>query len=263
MCARVGANAAPPERNSVKSEETGVGAEGAVQPEPLRPPTFVDHVVNAIVARAALGRILPGSRIKELALAKELGISRAPIREGLRMLVALGVVENTPYQGMRLAPLSPERVRQINEVRLELEKLSLREIPDLKKNEALRRTLDHLIEDMKAAARKEDRLALATLDADFHEALMRAAKNPVLLKLWQMLRPQLVVIFGLATLKKPLRRVAEEHRSLLAGLMSSSADRVAALMKEHILADNLSIDFLSIPPPDDRPGRVRPRHDSD
>ena len=99
---------------------------------PLRAPTFVDHVVSAIVSRAALGKILPGNRINRTRLGTpDLGISRAPIREALRMLVALGVVENTPYQGMRLAPLTPERVRQINKVRLELEKLSLREVPDL------------------------------------------------------------------------------------------------------------------------------------
>jgi len=233
----------------VKSEST---VEFPTTPElgPLRPPTFVDHVVNAIVSRAAMGKILPGSRINELALAKELGISRAPIREALRMLVALGVVENTPYQGMRLAPLTPERIRQINEVRLELEKLSLREMSSFRTNESLQTALEHLIEDMKTAARKEDRLSLAMLDADFHETIMRAAKNPVLLKLWQMLRPQLVVIFGLATLKKPLRRIAEEHRSLLSGLSSPSADRVAALMEEHILGDNLSIDFLSVAAPE-------------
>ncbi len=179
------------------------------------------------------------------------------------MLVALGVVENTPYQGMRLAPLTPERIRQINEVRLELEKLSLREISNFKGNASLHTALDHLIEDMKAAARKEDRLALATLDADFHETLMRAAGNPVLLKLWQMLRPQLVVIFGLATLKKPLRRIAEEHRNLLAGLDSPSADRVASVMQEHILGDNLSIDFLGVAAPEGAKRRVNARRQSD
>jgi DNA-binding GntR family transcriptional regulator len=202
-------------------------------------------VVNAIVSRAALGKILPGHRINELGLARELGISRAPIREALRMLVALGVVENTPYQGMRLASLTPERVRQINKVRLELEKLSLREVPDLGRAEPLRAALQNIIEDMKTAARKEDRLALANLDADFHETLMKAANNPVLLKLWQMLRPQLVIIFGLATLKKSLRKVVDEHRTLLAGFGSLSPDKLGGLMEEHILADNLSIDFLS------------------
>lgn len=230
---------------------------------PLRAPTFVDHVVEAIVSRAALGKILPGNRINELALAKELGISRAPIREALRMLVALGVAENTPYQGMRLAPLPPERIRQINEVRLELEKLSLREIESFKNHETLRTSLENLIEDMKTAVRKEDRLALATLDADFHETIMRAANNPVLLKLWQMLRPQLVVIFGLATLKKPLRKIPEEHRTLLSGLSSSSADRVAAVMEEHILADNLSIDFLHLNAPAESKARVHPKRQSD
>lgn len=213
---------------------------------PLKAPTFVDHVVSAIVSRAALGKILPGSRINELGLAKELGISRAPIREALRMLVALGVVENTPYQGMRLAPLTPERVRQINRVRLELERLSLREAPDLVRSEQVQSALQDILEDMKTAARKEDRLALATLDADFHETLMRASNNAVLLKLWQMLRPQLVIIFGLATLKKSLRKVVDEHRTLLGGLSSLNADKVAGLMEEHILADNLSIDFVHI-----------------
>jgi DNA-binding GntR family transcriptional regulator len=206
--------------------------------------------VNAIVSRAALGKILPGSRINELGLARELGISRAPIREALRMLVALGVVENIPYQGMRLAPLTPERVRQINKVRLELEKLSLREMPDLGRAEELQRTLQNIVEDMKTAARKEDRLALANLDADFHETLMGASGNPVLLKLWQMLKPQLVIIFGLATLKKSLRKVVEEHRTLLTGFGSLSGDKLAGLMEEHILADNLSIDFLSVESPE-------------
>lgn len=227
---------------------------------PLKAPTFVDHVVNAIVSRAALGKILPGNRINELGLARELGISRAPIREALRMLVALGVVENTPYQGMRLAPLTPERVRQINKVRLELEKLSLREMPDLGRAEPLRTALQNIIEDMKTAARKEDRLALANLDADFHETLMKAANNPVLLKLWQMLRPQLVIIFGLATLKKSLRKVVEEHRTLVAGIGSLGPEKLGGLMEEHILADNLSIDFLSFEAEQDadkEPGRAR------
>ena len=224
---------------------------------PLRAPTFVDHVVNAIVSRAALGKILPGNRINELGLARELGISRAPIREALRMLVALGVVENIPYQGMRLAPLTPERVRQINKVRLELEKLSLREMPDLGRAEDLQRTLQNIVEDMKTAARKEDRLALANLDADFHETLMRAAGNPVLLKLWQMLKPQLVIIFGLATLKKSLRKVVEEHRTLLTGLGSLSGDKLSGLMEEHILADNLSIDFLSVESPEQEKSQAK------
>jgi DNA-binding GntR family transcriptional regulator len=229
---------------------------------PLHAPTFVDHVVDAIVSRAALGKYVPGGRINELALARELGISRAPIREALRTLAALGVVENIPYQGMRLAPLTPERVRQINQVRLELEKLSLREMSDLRGNHALLNTLQNLLEDMRTAARKEDRLALATLDADFHETIMRHGNNLVLLKLWQMLRPQLVIMFGLGSLKKNLRRYVEDHRQLLNGLTSLGHDKIAALMEEHILSDNLSVDYLGVAADIEGRSKSQPGHGS-
>jgi DNA-binding GntR family transcriptional regulator len=230
----------------VKAPTLSTEASAAPELGPLRAPTFVDHVVEAIVSRAVLGKFLPGGRINELALAKELRVSRAPIREALRMLVAVGVVENTPYQGMRLAPLTPERVRQINEVRLELEKLALREICAGKSRAELAKALQNALEDMKTAARKEDRLALATVDADFHEAMMRASGNPVLLKLWQMLRPQLVIIFGLAETKKALRKIVDEHRTLLNGLLTLNFDKAAALMEQHIMEDSLAVDFPSL-----------------
>jgi DNA-binding GntR family transcriptional regulator len=233
----------------------------AQQSGPLRAPTFVDHVVEAIVSRAVLGEFLPGRRINELALARELGVSRAPVREALRMLVALDVVENTPYQGMRLADLPPERVRHISKVRLELEKLSLRIVTESKRKDALLLELKDVLEDMKTAARKEDRLGLAKLDADFHEAIMRASGNPVLLKLWQMLRPQLVIIFGRSKygspgteFKKPFRKIIDEHKALLKALSATSFSELSASLESHIMEDDVSVDFSEIDLPGEKSG---------
>jgi DNA-binding GntR family transcriptional regulator len=211
--------------------------------------TYVDQVIDLIVSRAALGKILPGDRINELDLSHELGISRAPIREAFRSLVVQGVVESVAYQGVRLSPLSALRVRQVNEVRFELEKLALRTLAESQHIDALLKTLRDILEDMKAAARKEDTLALVTLDADFHEATMRAADNPVLLRFWQMLRPQLIIMFGLAALRKPLRKILDEHRDLLAQFETQKWKGIEATLSEHILADNLSIDFESFKRP--------------
>ena len=169
----------------------------------LQPRTYVDLVIDVVVAQAAMGKILPGDRINEVDLARELGISRAPIREAFRTLVVQGVVQSIAYQGVRLAPMTAERVQQINEVRFELEKLSLRKLSAAKDNSALLLAFEHIIEDMKAAARKDDRLAIATLDADFHQAIVSAAENPVLLTFWQMLKPQLIIMFGLGALAEP------------------------------------------------------------
>jgi DNA-binding GntR family transcriptional regulator len=211
--------------------------------------TYVDQVIDVIVSRAALGKILPGDRINELDLSRELGISRAPIREAFRSLVVQGVVESVAYQGVRLSPLSALRVRQVNEVRFELEKLAMRTLAESQHIDALIKTLGDILEDMKAAARKEDTLALVTLDADFHEATMRAADNPVLLRFWQMLRPQLIIMFGLAALKKPLRKILDEHRILFAQFETQKWKGIEATLSEHILADNLSIDFESFKRP--------------
>jgi DNA-binding GntR family transcriptional regulator len=209
----------------------------------LRALTYVDQVIDLIVSRAALGKILPGDRINELDLSRELGISRAPIREAFRSLVVQGVVESVAYQGVRLAPLSAVRVRQLNEVRFELEKLALRTLAEAQHVDGLIKSLADILEDMKAAARKEDVLALVTLDADFHEAAMRAAENPVLLRFWQMLRPQLIIMFGLAALRKPLRKIVDEHRHLFTQFETRRWKGIETTLSEHILADNLNIDF--------------------
>lgn len=212
----------------------------------LQPRTYVDLVIDVVVAQAAMGKILPGDRINEVDLARELGISRAPIREAFRTLVVQGVVQSIAYQGVRLAPMTAERVQQINEVRFELEKLSLRKLSAAKDNSALLLAFEHIIEDMKAAARKDDRLAIATLDADFHQAIVSAAENPVLLTFWQMLKPQLIIMFGLGALTKPLRKIVDEHRRVLNAFATHKWKAIEETLSEHILSDNTGIDFESI-----------------
>jgi DNA-binding GntR family transcriptional regulator len=214
----------------------------------LQARTYVDRVVDVLIGYAALGKIPPGGRINELDLSKELGLSRAPIREALRILVAQGVAESVAYQGVRLAPMTAERVQQISEVRFELEKLALRKLGSTRDQESLLRTLKNLIEDMRVAVRKSDTMELVTLDADFHEAIMRAADNPVLLKFWQMLRPQLIIIFGLGATSKPLRKIVDEHRMLLGEFESRNLLGIEHTLSEHILGDNRAIDYARINP---------------
>lgn len=142
--------------------------------------------------------------------------------------------------------MTAERVQQINEVRFELERLALRKLASAGDNAALLLAFEHIIEDMKAAARKDDRLALATLDADFHQAIVGAAENPVLLTFWQMLKPQLIIMFGLGALTKPLRKIVEEHRRILNAFATHKWKVIEETLSDHILSDNTGIDFESI-----------------
>src|SRR5215204_4871113 len=69
---------------------------------PVQPRTMVEQAAEAIVAAAARGVFLPGDRLVEAEIARDLGISRVPVREALRLLESQGIVVGTPYKGMRL-----------------------------------------------------------------------------------------------------------------------------------------------------------------
>ena len=88
--------------------------------QPLQPQTLVDHAIEAIIAGAAAGLILPGDRIVEVDLARKLGVSRVPVREALRLLESQGVVVSEPYKGIRLRPVTNERVSDLIEARIAL-----------------------------------------------------------------------------------------------------------------------------------------------
>ena len=78
--------------------------------------------------RAAIlaGRFRPGDRLVEATLARELGISRIPVREALRVLAGEGLVELRPRRGAVIAPLSHRAACEMIEVRASLEGLNAR-----------------------------------------------------------------------------------------------------------------------------------------
>ena len=90
--------------------------------------TLVERVVDAIVEAAARGLILPGDRVVEAEVARELKISRVPVREAFRQLESQGIVINKPYRGMRLMDVSVERLEKTLKVRLALEALAAEEV---------------------------------------------------------------------------------------------------------------------------------------
>src|SRR5512141_1893646 len=79
-----------------------------------------DHLLQAIL----VGQYLPGSRIVETRVARELGTSQAPVREALRDLEALGVVETTAFRGARVRRPSAAELLEAFVIRAELESLA-------------------------------------------------------------------------------------------------------------------------------------------
>ena len=131
----------------------------------LQPRTLAQQVIEALVGAAAEGLILPGDRIIETELAQRLGVSRVPVREALRVLESQGIVINEPYKGIRLTPVTPERIDQLIEVRVALETTALTRAIRLGRNDATRiAALQAIVDEMKARAAANDVFGFATAD---------------------------------------------------------------------------------------------------
>lgn len=215
--------------------------------ESPRPQTMVDFAVSAIISGAARGVILPGDRIVETDLSESLGMSRVPIREALRLLESQGVVTSEPYKGIRLVELTQKRLREVLDVRVNLETLAARRAIEAGANdndglERLRLACDEL----GLRARLDDSYAFASADAAFHRILVGLAGNPVLSGLWESLAKQVTIVVGLSTLSRPMKEIVEEHDLLIEVFGSGDIPRMESALNDHIVVLSERIDFDAV-----------------
>ncbi len=143
-----------------------------------------DHLLEDILA----GRYPPHTRIIETRIARDLGTSQAPVREALRGLEALGVVEILPFKGARVRRPTSEELIGAYEVRAELEALGARlGVPVMTDGDLA--GLERLMASMQDAADAGDRHEVALRDAAFHAALLHLSGNATLERVWGSLEP--------------------------------------------------------------------------
>lgn len=156
-----------------------------------------DSLIRSVLAEQVRSRLLegildgsypPDSRIIETSVAKELGTSQAPVREALRGLEALGVVEITPFRGARVRQLHPDELLEAYVVRSTIETLGAKlAVPRL--TDADIAELIEFGEKMTQAAEIGDGRALAENDVSFHGRIMELSGNRTLLRVWRSLEP--------------------------------------------------------------------------
>lgn len=202
---------------------------------PVHPRTMVEQAAEAVVAAAARGIFLPGDRLVEAEIARELGISRVPVREALRLLESQGIVVSTPYKGMRLMQVSNRMVAELMRVRLALESMALREIV------AGRLATPEALVAARGAAKCYDIVASGTdaaaivkADEAYHGEVCRLSGNAVLHGIWQSVARQLSVIWGLGHDVRPKPRVAAEHSEILDLLERGDLAGAQAALDQHL-----------------------------
>ena len=193
-------------------------------------------VYRRLIDDIASGVLRPGDRLREVALAERLAVSRTPIREAIKDLEADGLVEHVPRVGAAIKVLSYAEVVELYEMRAVLEgvaaRLAVRAASELELQELVK-----LNERMVASL--DNATQMAQLNRMFHRALFNAAKNRYLLQSVSMVQKTMLVI-GPSTLTEVSRAsaVIEEHAVLLDALLRRDPVAAELAMVAHIDASH-------------------------
>jgi len=201
--------------------------------EELETYSLVELAVDRLRRDILSGRTDPGGRLVEEQLTRRLGISRAPLREAMRLLAQQGLVEHIPRRGARVATLSDDDVRELYEVRDVLERHAVAAIAPRADLTALRAALDT----MRRATVADDRLELANAHRRFHVEVVRLGGNAQLAGLYEsiLVRIQLYMAVN-------MRREAElarstdgvlRHERLLTAVETGDAALVKEALSRH------------------------------
>jgi DNA-binding GntR family transcriptional regulator len=188
-----------------------------------------DYIMDSILS----GKYKAGDRIIESALASQLGVSQAPVREAIRELIALGFVENEPYKGTSVRTFTSQELHENYTVRAALEALGGREAAKRITDADLEKL--QLIEDeMIEAAHRDDLNLMVQKNNLFHNTILEISGNKLLYKIYQMLQFAQWTIFTTRTSKLGLKVLAQRHESLLAALATRDPDVIDKAMRHHI-----------------------------
>ena len=223
---------------------------------PLRGSSMHDGVAARLRAMIFERELAPGALIDEKALAEQWAISRTPLREALKVLVAEGLLELLPRQGCRVIEMRDADAADLFPVMALLEGRCAAEAAR-KAGPADLLRLQQLHEQLELAAAAGDLDAYYRLNHQFHSLVQALAANRWLERVTADLRQFLRLLRG-RQLKSPGRLAASlaEHRRLLAALQAGDAAAAEREMHEHLLAQWRALQAMAPQPPGDAPHAV-------
>jgi DNA-binding GntR family transcriptional regulator len=197
---------------------------------------IADQAYEAIRESIALGRFPPGAQLVEARLADELGISRGPVREGLKRLRQEGLVVHHPHQGMFVRELSAADVIHIYDVRVALESVAIRQ---LARAGAAPPEFNALVDRMQSAARANRIRDLIALGYEFHRVLCASSNNPLLVEFLDRMSIQVRLALEYDSIEylrhQGPQDFVDAHAALVTVIEEGDEDAAAKALEHHVL----------------------------
>ena len=194
--------------------------------------TLKDRTLAVLTDAILSGKISPGERLNESQLARDLGVSRAPIREALQQLQEQALIVNIPRRGMFVVSVDDEGIQKINHLRVILEAEALR-LARLRLNLERKRKLEQLLLHMESSQPTPTKASMRA-DFEFHRTIWNYSDNEYLEKILGSLTAPLFAHSVRAMLReKRLDIVLNSHRPLLAFISGDGSETAEQIMQAH------------------------------
>jgi DNA-binding GntR family transcriptional regulator len=194
-----------------------------------------DRILDIIEKAILSGSIKPGERLIETELAKNLGISKSPVREALKRLEGVGIVGRIPRKGYFVRDIDRKSIEDFFDVMLILEPaaalLSLK-----KKSETVCSEIDEILSHMERCLRKKQYESYRILNDQFHGLFYRLTENEWIIKISQILRKQAYMLRSLSLgTKDRFSYSLEEHQAIDDAYKQGDKRLLEKAVKNHVI----------------------------
>lgn len=195
--------------------------------------TYKDQVIDHVYQLLLSNKLKPGDQLKESLLAAEMGVSRAPIREAMKELIVLGLVDYRPQIGNFIPCMSAKEIIDSYTTRGVLEgNVVASSIAHFNGDDY--DVLDHLIERMEAYAVKRNHKKVVDVGAEFHDLLISKCDNVQLLVYTHRLSLKLHILFfkNWGHLYSA-EEIGLRHRDIVSAMRSGDERTIEEVIREH------------------------------
>jgi DNA-binding GntR family transcriptional regulator len=195
---------------------------------------LVGQVARRLTEAIVQGRLPPGSKVVEAGIARELGVSRAPVREAARLLEQQGLLVANPRRGFFVRQFAADDVDEIYDLRICVERhAAVQAARNLtpESRDRLRRQIEvlHEMADLDDPARQVEE------DYRFHRLICEIAGNRRTLRLFDDLASELRMVIGLiGRLYDDPHEIARTHEPILAAIQAGDPERIIANVDHHL-----------------------------
>jgi DNA-binding GntR family transcriptional regulator len=193
--------------------------------------------LDLLIAEITDGSLKPGSRLVERKLSNQFGVSRTPVREALRKLEQMHIVNFAPYKGAKVRQLQKDEADELFEIRIILESFAANKCAihatesEIKNIEKTLKDFEHIVSIDKM--NKIELNKVFQINNLFHQMIAEGTHNHMLIYMMSYFQTHISLIRHLSLPQRP-QKSHEEHTEIFMAIKNRTPEIAAEKAAEHI-----------------------------